>query len=204
MAFKKGHTLNKGKNNPNYGKVTSAETIDKIKKSRFGIEPWNKGLTNVYSKDTLEKMSKSSKGKPKSNLAKQHMKENHYDCSGSNNPMFGIKGHLKNVINSRGIRSYYQSPYQGRIYLRSSYELAYAQYLDKNNKDWLYESIIFNLGDTTYTPDFFLIKDNKFIEIKGYMSKCAQNKINLFNKLYPDELLIILYRQDLKILKCFD
>ncbi|MGD9678098.1 MAG: NUMOD3 domain-containing DNA-binding protein [Vulcanibacillus sp.] len=41
------------------------------------------------SKETKEKISKSNIGKIRSEEAKQKMKENHYDCCGENNPMFG-------------------------------------------------------------------------------------------------------------------
>ena len=69
--------------------------------------------------------------------------------------------------------------------------------LDENNVDWLYEPMIFDLGDTTYLPDFYLIKSGRFIEIKGYMRKSAQNKINLFRGMYPGEWLEVLFREDL-------
>lgn len=36
---------------------------EKISKSRAGQDPWNKGKVGVYSKETLKKMSESSKGK---------------------------------------------------------------------------------------------------------------------------------------------
>jgi hypothetical protein len=54
----------------------------------------------------------------------------------------------------------------------------------------------FYLGDTTYTPDFFLPQFEKFIEIKGYMCKEAQEKINKFLEQYPWNL-EILYKKDL-------
>ena len=76
----------KGENNPNYGKPLSEErkqhlreirlgthlspeTREKISKANIGKckgrEPWNKGLTGVYSEETLRRKSESQKGKPR-------------------------------------------------------------------------------------------------------------------------------------------
>jgi len=66
----------------------------------------------------------------------------------------------------------YVSPNQGLIKLRSKLEATYASILDKNNIDWYYECKSFPYIDKngkrrTYTPDFFLPAQNKFIEVKG-------------------------------------
>lgn len=69
--------------------------------------PWNKGKIDVYSNETLEKMRKpkteehkqkisnakigipsSNKGKHPSEETKQKMRDNHWDCSGENNPNY--------------------------------------------------------------------------------------------------------------------
>lgn len=113
--------------------------------------------------------------------------------SGKNNHSYG---QLPSITSSQGRWCYYNSPLQSRIRLRSSWELKYAQYLDSKNILWYYEYKTFNLGDTTYTPDFFLIKDKKFIEVKGYMTNNAQIKINRFLEQY-NENLEILYKKDL-------
>lgn len=112
-----------------------------------------------------------------------------------------MKGKLLHSKSSYWKGQYYQSPYQERIWLRSSYEIKYAEYLDRNNIDWLYECETFDLYDTTYTPDFYLIKEKRFIEIKGWMSEKAQDKIDVFRKYYPEERLEVLFREDLIKLK---
>jgi DNA-directed RNA polymerase subunit RPC12/RpoP len=70
--------------------------------------------------------------------------------------------------------------------MRSSWEKYYAKYLDKNNIKWLYESKTFDLGNTTYTPDFYLPETNEYIEIKGYWREDAKIKFNLFKEKYKD------------------
>jgi predicted nuclease of restriction endonuclease-like RecB superfamily len=56
---------------------------------------------------------------------------------------------------------------------------------DKNKIIWLYECKTFDLGDTTYTPDFYLPKTDMFVEIKGFWRPEAKEKFKLFKKLYP-------------------
>jgi len=48
---------------------------NKIKESNIGKEPWNKGKTNVYSEETLKKMSEVQKGENSFFYGKQHSEE---------------------------------------------------------------------------------------------------------------------------------
>lgn len=150
------------------------------KNGMYGKIPWNKGIPP--SQETKDKLSKKLKG---------------YN-SGKDSYRYG-KPPAKGA--GRGKGQYYNSPLQGKIYLRSSYELSYAKYLDSKNIFWYYEIETFDLGDTNYTPDFFLIKEEKFIEIKGYMLPKYQEKINKFLEQYPWDL-EILYKEDLIKLGC--
>ena len=76
--------------------------------------------------------------------------------------------------------------YYKNISMRSSWEIKYAKYLDKNNIKWLYESKTFDLGNSTYTPDFYLPKTNEYIEIKGYFPQKIKAKLNKFTKMYSN------------------
>ena len=69
--------------------------------------------------------------------------------------------------------------------MRSSWEILYAKYLDKNKIKWEYESKQFDLGKLTYRPDFYLPKTDTYIEIKGYWRAGARKRVKLFYKLYP-------------------
>jgi hypothetical protein len=84
------------------------------------------------------------------------------------------------------------------IWMRSSWEVKYAKYLDKNHIKWLYESKTFDLGKTTYTPDFYLPESDTYVEIKGYLRDNAKNKLRLFYKHFKN--LKILLKKDLKYL----
>lgn len=132
-----------------------------------------------------KKMSESKRGKSRSEEIKIKISKNSYR-----------RGKPPAPSSSYGHGSYYESPLQGKIWLRSTYELAYAKYLDSKNILWYYEIETFDLGDMTYTPDFFLPRYDKFIEIKGYMRKEAKEKIDKFLEQYPWDL-NILFKEDL-------
>lgn len=163
------------------GHITSEETKRKISRAQKGQKSHWFGKVGPHKMPHTEKTKKiiSEKCKGKTN--------------GKKNGMYG-KSSLKSGI---GKGSYYNSPLQDKIWLRSTYELAYAKYLDSQKILWYYEIQTFELSDEmTYTPDFFLPKYEKFIEIKGYMLPKAKIKINKFKEEYPFDL-DILYKEDL-------
>lgn len=63
----------------------------------------------------------------------------------------------------------YAGFYKGH-YLRSSYEYAYAKYLDYHSIPWSYEDEVFDLGYKKYKPDFF------FYDSKGELIKIVEVK----------------------------
>ena len=78
----------------------------------------------------------------------------------------------ENYKNMYGTIIEYKSPNQGIIKLRSKLESKYAKYLDDSNIDWYYEYKSFPYLDLagvrrTYTPDFYLPAEDKYIEVKG-------------------------------------
>ena len=88
-----------------------------------------------------------------------------------------------------------------KIWFRSNWEVAYAKYLDEHNISWLYESKTFDLGNTTYTPDFYLPETNEYVEIKGYFSDIFKDKLKLFRYNYKDIKLSIIDKIKLLSLK---
>jgi len=183
---------------------------------RKGCIPWNKGIPRTEEEkkkislhhadisgdknpakrlDVREKISKALKGKlkteehkkklrkPKTDVHKKHLSENHADVNGIKNPMYG------KLIPAKKYE--YNSPLQGKIYFRGRFELEYAKYLDSKKILWMYEMETFDLGDSTYTPDFFLPQFEKFVEIKGWMTDRAKNKIDKFLEQYPWDLEIL-------------
>lgn len=75
----------------------------------------------------------------------------------------------------------------GRIFrFRSSYEIVLVeQYLDRMMLTWDYECQTFDVGDFTYTPDFWVVEEQRFIEVKGYLRENERQKIEKFRSIYP-------------------
>ena len=117
-------------------------------------------------------------------------------CSnkGKNNPMFG-------KIASHGKGSYYQ-----KTYMRSSYEIAYAKWLDKQKIKWNYEPQAFPIQynykgkkkEGTYRPDFYLPTLDLWIEIKGWWRDDAKVKFKAFKRIYPGIEIKVLGKKELK------
>jgi len=129
----------------------------------------------------------------KLNIGRRHTKETKIKQSkaheGKNNPMYG-------KITPHGKRIYYRG-----ICMRSSWETAYAKYLDNNNIKWSYESKRFYFKDCTYCPDFYLPEMDKYIEIKGYWREESKKRFKLFRKLYPNENIKVLMKKDFENLR---
>lgn len=126
------------------------------------------------------------KGKKLSQKTKQKIKESKL---GRKNPMFGIPS-------PQGKQKIYKN-----IKLRNSWEVKYAQYLDKNNIEWEYEYKTFDLGESTYTPDFYLPERDAYIEIKGFWRTKDKKKFKLFKTIYTSIQIIVLQEKELKLLK---
>ena len=69
---------------------------------------------------------------------------------------------------------------------KGSYEKLVVEYLNKNHIEYFWQSEVFQLpNERTYRPDLFLIEDQKWIEIKGYMREKSKQKWDWFHKEYP-------------------
>jgi hypothetical protein len=92
-----------------------------------------------------------------------------------------------------------------QIYMRSSWEVKYAKYLQWQKEqtliaDWQYEPKTFwfeeiKRGVCSYLPDFKVVRldgSHHWIEVKGYMDAKSKTKIKRFRKYYPEEELIVL------------
>ena len=72
----------------------------------------------------------------------------------------------------------------GRVAMRSKSEVQYAKMLDKAGVRWLYEYCTFSVRNRTWTPDFYLPLQKKFVEIKGWLLDWVKRKISLVRKHY--------------------
>lgn len=161
--------------------------------AKKGTPPWNKGLelSDEYKKTISEALVGKSKGVASSKEAELLRKEKISKTMKSNPNAGGLR-----EGSGRGVKQWYKSHIAGLVYLRSSYEIRYARWLDENNINWLankegfkyeFEGII-----RTYYPDFYLIDENTFVEIKGFKTSKDDAKW----KSFPHKLKI-LYGKDL-------
>jgi hypothetical protein len=80
----------------------------------------------------------------------------------------------------------YESPIAGKIKLDGSWELATAQYFDSIKINWKRNKQRFKYFNeiknkvSTYCPDFLLVDDNKYIEVKGYTTELDRCKWKQF------------------------
>lgn len=93
----------------------------------------------------------------------------------------------------RGIKCWYESPIAGRVYLRSTYELEYCKYLDSKGIRWKQnlEGFTYHYRgqEHKYFPDFVLLDENLYIEIKGFKRVNDEAKW----KEFPHKLQILYY-----------
>lgn len=90
----------------------------------------------------------------------------------------------------------YNGP-KGIINMKSSWEVKYANWLDSQNQEWIYEPSFTLSNNYTYLPDFQL-SDGVIIEIKGYMRPDAEVKWRMFEEEYPQIKKSLLRKEDLK------
>lgn len=168
-----------------------------------GVEGWNKGLT----KDTDLRVRLSSESLKRSielngcklkgrKLSPQHI------LKISLGAQRGIKNGTWNLGNSWVKRYEYQSLMNGKVYLMGKWELEYAKYLDssgikweRNTKKFRYVSDLLPNESKIgyYIPDFYLVDEDSYVEIKGYETNLDHSKWEQF----PMKLKVLRYH-DLK------
>lgn len=107
---------------------------------------------------------------------------------------------LKLPSNYKYKEGYHKTWYGEKVFLRSSYEFKYAKELDKNKVNYKVESLRIKYFDSQRKieriaiPDFYLINENKIVEIKSSYTLDKinmQDKINAYTKLgYNFDLIV--------------
>ncbi|HEU4964970.1 MAG TPA: restriction endonuclease [Bacilli bacterium] len=99
---------------------------------------------------------------------------------------------------NRGYAGFYNG-----VYLRSSYEYAFAKYLDHNEIQWTYEERCYDLDGVYYIPDFFIYEANRLsyvVEVKSNVTEeiqKARSHLKDMQRIYGIKGKLILY-EDLK------
>lgn len=173
----------------------------------------------------IDALNKANTGRVKTVKERQNIS---LRTSGESNPMYGkkhseeslkkmkdfqkenpaIRGKNSNFYGQKakhGKGNWYICKDGSKVWMRSSWEIKFAIYLDKNNIEWIYEPkafpIFFNNKEGTYSPDFFIVKENYFIEIKGWWRDDAKIKYESFIEQYPSLRIELFDKNKLKLLK---
>lgn len=192
--------------------INSSETRSVIMKKKIEdgtyIPPM---LGKKHSEEVVKKHIERFKDKTFEELygvekANQLKKDLSIRNSGENNPFYGMTHSelsLKkmSIIQKKIARKGKDSNFYGKKYwpkrgkeliydnirFRSNWEVLTAKYFDKNNIKWQYEPKVFLLNEEmTYTPDFYLLDSNKWIEVKGYWYDDAIIKYNKFIEIFKN------------------
>jgi len=145
-------------------------------------------------------------GKVVSSETKTKMSLNHSLKNGGTHPLLGkrhseeTKAKLSRAAaiqckNYKG--QYLYNGLSGPIYMKSSWEVKYAEWLDQQGIKWTYEPEFTLSNNLTYLPDFQL-STGDIIEIKGYMRPDAEVKWRMFEVEYPQIKKSLLRKEDLK------
>lgn len=143
-------------------------------------------------------------GKVVTQESKNKMSISSYIKNGGTHPLLG-KSHSSETRAKLSLATAKQNKnYCGKfeyknIKMRSSWEVKYATWLDKQNIKWQYEPIFILTNNMTYVPDFKL-EDGTIVEIKGYFRDDAKMKWDMFCKDYPEIKKELLMKTELKIL----
>ena len=113
--------------------------------------------------------------------------------AGKNAAMYG-KEPMNKKNHHRG--GYVESPLQGVVWMRSSWEIEYANHLTRKGIRWLYEPKRFELNTNfTYRPDFYLpdyLPDSdEWKEVKGYMTERDYDKIEAMQTVHGIRVAVI-------------
>lgn len=155
-----------GKNNPAYNKtyrtkITHPEWAAKIRKSTKGINRGDKnGMKNPT---TRAKMSKTRREKVTSDPQYRKMLSEHMTKAWKN----GKYDH----VNVGKCKWYSYTKKDGSTCkLQGTWELKYAKWLDEHDVQFIAHrgriSYVLNGNDRAYYPDFYLVNDNLYVDVK--------------------------------------
>lgn len=142
-----------------------------LARSRKGCIPWNKGLTMATSKIVKRGRDKRVKLYREGIIVGSFTGRHHTAKTKRKMSKICKQRHLDGWDNKAGrCKKYkYKSKYAGLVTLDGTWELAVAQYLDKNDIPWKRPNkrfpYRFRGKSRTYKPDFYLTKRRTYIEV---------------------------------------
>ena len=82
------------------------------------------------------------------------------------------------------------------LYFFSRWEANYARILNLLKIKWQFQPKTFNLKTQKYTPDFYLLDEDTYIEIKNFLSDYSAKRDKEFRELNPNIKLKLILRSD--------
>ena len=137
----------------------------------------------IMSAETKEKLSKANTGKNHSLLAKIKISE--------------ARSKYLEEVGGGGfthIKYYREKNIHGEEFvLRGTWELEVARQLNESNVLWVRKKYLRYIDEyeKTYTPDFYLPIQDRYIEVKGFLSDKDRKKLTLVEKYNNIDLIII-------------
>ena len=83
-------------------------------------------------------------------------------------------------------------------HFRTELEYKYAVWLDSYKLTWFYEPKSFYLRDGVYTPDFYIMEWNTFVDIPRKITPNIERRIDFFKQAYPNHDLKIMLPEELE------
>lgn len=193
---------------PKY-KFTKEDLEKAIKTNK---EKYSKGLHprgylgHKHSKETRKKLSICSK-KGWENMTEEKLKKwkkKQRETKINNNTLNPIKNKENAYSRAKGGKR----KDLNNIYFRSAWEANIARYYNFIGVKWEFEPKTFvfkniSRGSVSYTPDFYLPEEDKWIEVKGWMDGKSKTKLKRFEKQYPEEYkkLVLITEKEYKEIK---
>ena len=165
-----------------------AKTNPELAKANMGraLTAWvaKKSYVDKYCSQCDKKLDRTNK----SGLCKAHFEES----EGKSEYVARRKNYVRKRVFNKWSNSY--------VWLLSSLEIAYFEYLEKSNIEWYKPSYIgYTSADGKfhrYFPDFYLPASNRYVELKGYYWPSDKVKMGLVNDQHPSLNIDILFKKD--------
>ncbi len=77
----------------------------------------------------------------------------------------------------------------------STWEANVARVYNLVDLKWKYAPTLFDLGEHTYRPDFYLTSFDTYVEIKNFMSEYSKMRDKMFRRTFPDKKLDLILKE---------
>lgn len=159
-------------------------------------ETWmkNLGVRNpAQSPAVKEKMRKTMvdrygvENPAQSEELKEKARNTNLERYGAENPMQNVEVRLRSARSANSITEMNHWKTNEIVYCQGGYEVKVVDYLNKNKIDYKSQPDPFFMPDgRSYTLDFYLPEENKYIEVKGYFYDDALEKWEWFHETHPN------------------